>query len=258
MVRVGTLRVRVVEGGVVSRFAELGLEREGPVVGWGLIENALPHARRSLPRSEFGSFPLRIEEERPAPSDVRLANEEPQQGLVPLEPLGILPLNLVDAIEELLKDGTRLLEGVTRRCKLPCHGREERLLRRSVVPELLDEVDPVVAKVTGAVSEPMTVRDPVLLDEYGEAARGAEEGVEAELGEGGELRGAVPSVGAVDEGVRVVEVHRSDDDEDAVEDVGEVGEPACSAESDAVESSGRFGVDESCKRSLVSRGSLVV
>lgn len=40
-----------------------------------------------------------------------------------------------------------------------------------------------------------------------------------------ELRGTIPAVRAVDEDVRVGEVNRAGDDEDAVEDVGEVGEP---------------------------------
>jgi hypothetical protein len=250
LVGVGEFRVRFVEGGVVGGVAEVGLEGERGLVGGrrrrrGRVENALPDARRPFPRPQLRSLPLRVEEERPTPTDVRLPDEEAQQLLVPFEPVGVLPLDLVDAVEELLEDRARLLERVTRRRELPRHRRKERLLGACVVSKFRDKVDAVVAEVAGTVGEAVAVRDPVLLDEDGQTPSGAEERVEAELRKGGELRGAVPAVGAVDEGVRVVEVYGANDDEDAVEDVGKVGEPPCSAESDAVESTGRFGVDES-------------
>jgi hypothetical protein len=41
-------------------------------------------------------------------------------GLVEFEPIRVLPLQLVDAVEELLEDGAGLLEGVRGRRKLSC------------------------------------------------------------------------------------------------------------------------------------------
>ena len=61
----------------------------------------------------------------------------------------------------------------------------------------------VMAEEAGAVAEAVAEGDPVFFDERDEAVDGAEVGVEADLGEGGELRSAVPAVGAVEEDVRV-------------------------------------------------------
>lgn len=90
----------------------------------------------------------------------------------------------------------------------------------------------------------MTVRDPVLLDQDGEAARGSEVRVEAELRESRKLRRPVPSVGTVDEDMRVVEVNGADYDQDAVENVGEVRQPVRSSKGGTVEPARSFGVGE--------------
>ena len=92
----------------------------------------------------------------------------------------------------------------------------------------------------------MAVGDPVLFDEDGETFCGAVVGVEANLRERRELRGAIPAVGAVHEDVRVGEMDRSSDDENAVEDVGEVGEPVGLAKGVAIHVAVRLGLAEGC------------
>jgi hypothetical protein len=102
--------------------------------------------------------------------------------------------------------------------------------------------------VSGPISEAVTVRDPVLLDQHGETACSSEVRVEADLRQRGELRRAIPPVGAVDEYVRVREVDRSHDDEDALEDVGEMRKPVGPPQRSTVEVASRLGISQSCRK----------
>mgnify|MGYP001562662008 FL=1 len=247
LVRLERARFRIVQTLIVRLVPVLVLE---PQFLADEVEDPLPNALRPFAPSHPLPLALGIEEERPRPPRVRLPLQLPQQLLAPLEPLGELPLDLVDAIEELLEDGTRLLERVTRAGELFLHRREERRLRTDVVAWDSDERRLVAAEVSRSIREAVAVRDPVFLDEDGETLGGAVVGVEAELGEGGQLGGAVPAVGTMDEDVRVGEVDRARDDEDAVEDVGEVLEPLRALKSGAIEVACRFRVAKSFARGV--------
>lgn len=130
----------------------------------------------------------------------------PEETLVELETLWVLPLNLPNTLEKLVEDRTCLLQ-VLLRCKLVLHRREERLGTTGVrIPGWCNE-KLLGREMSTAIEELVAERNPVFLDEDLKAVHRPVVGVETELRERRKLGGAVPAIRAVDENVRRVHVH---------------------------------------------------
>jgi hypothetical protein len=173
--------------------------------------------------------------------------EGEEEAVIEFEAGRELTQHLVGAVEELGKDGRSLAQAVRAKGEAFLHARQERRLRRlGYIAGRDGKVGAIADKVPGPVGKLVAEREPVLLDQDGEAFDGAVVRVEAELGERGELRGPVPAVGAVDEDVRIGEMDVSGDENGAVEEGGDVLEPAGSSQGVAIDEPRQLRLAQGC------------